>query len=473
MRISTSPRVAARSRHRVALLAATVVVGGGLMSASAAEPATTSSTFVPIAPCRLLDTRPAPDNVGTRATPVGDGESFTTQVTGINGNCTIPAGAVGISTNVAIVNPTAASFLTVHPSDVTRPLAASLNWVAGQAPTPNAVTVQLSADGKVTFFNYDGTVDLAVDVVGYYLPAAAPADVRMTDSQIAQLQWHADPAAHRSATLGAGSVTAAAGIAFDGDDQIWLVGEHGRVTAVDRDTLAATTTTIPGDGTLSDLVFDGTRLWTTDTTNDRLVAIDPVDGSVVRTVQLAGDVAGLAWGAGSLWTTVGTSLVPVAPSTGAIGTATTLPAAGRRVATDGTAVWVSHELAGTVSRVHATTRAVTTVSVGSHPTTLLFDGTWMWVVLYGDDRVVPLDANTGVAGTAVDLGSQPNGMAFDGSRLWVTSIFGSTTSVIDPYATELVQTYPAASGNWLAVFDGRNVWVASSDVTTTVARLLP
>ena len=48
--------------------------------------------YVPITPCRLFDTRPAPQNVGPRATPIGQGETFTLQVRGANGNCNIPAG---------------------------------------------------------------------------------------------------------------------------------------------------------------------------------------------------------------------------------------------------------------------------------------------------------------------------------------------------------------------------------------------
>jgi len=74
------------------------------------------------------------------------------------------------------INPTAASFLTVFPADQQRPVASSLNWVAGQAPTPNAVTVAASADGKISFYNLSGNVDLAVDIVGYYeLSTSGPA----------------------------------------------------------------------------------------------------------------------------------------------------------------------------------------------------------------------------------------------------------------------------------------------------------
>jgi hypothetical protein len=73
-----------------------------------------------------------------------------------------------VSLGVTVVNPTAASYLTVYPADVPRPLASNLNWVAGQPPTPNAVTAALSTDGRLAFYNFDGSVDVLVDIVGYY-----------------------------------------------------------------------------------------------------------------------------------------------------------------------------------------------------------------------------------------------------------------------------------------------------------------
>ncbi|MCU1389758.1 MAG: hypothetical protein JWL72_3096 [Ilumatobacteraceae bacterium] len=154
----------------VSLLA---VTSGGLLAASASG-SSSASSFVPITPCRLLDTRPA-NVVGIRSTPIAATETFATQASGTNGNCSIPPSATALSMDVVAVNPTASSFLTVFPSDQPLPLASSLNWVAGQAPTPNAVTVPLSSDGRVSFYNNAGTVDIAVDIVGYYQPESAGA----------------------------------------------------------------------------------------------------------------------------------------------------------------------------------------------------------------------------------------------------------------------------------------------------------
>jgi Collagen triple helix repeat (20 copies) len=146
---------------------AVLVMCGGLLTASAAG-SPKASSLVPITPCRLFDTRTGSDNVGTRSTPLGADETYVLQVWGTHGKCTIPAAATGVSLAMTIVNPTAASFLTVFPADAARPLASSLNWVAGQAPTPNGVTATLSDDGRMAIYNLAGSVDVLVDIVGYY-----------------------------------------------------------------------------------------------------------------------------------------------------------------------------------------------------------------------------------------------------------------------------------------------------------------
>ena len=92
------------------------------------------SMLVPIAPCRLFDTRPAPDNVGPVASPIEGGGVMTQAVHGQNGNCAVPTTATAVAMNVTVVGGTAASFLTIWPSDAPRPLASSLNWVPGAPP---------------------------------------------------------------------------------------------------------------------------------------------------------------------------------------------------------------------------------------------------------------------------------------------------------------------------------------------------
>jgi hypothetical protein len=150
-----------------AAVAVTLGAGAVVPFVSATASSGTRAVVVSITPCRLFDTRPAPDTVGPRAAPIGQADTHTSFGRGAVGQCNIPAGAIGLVMNVTAVNGTASSFLTVFPTDVPRPLASSLNWTAGQAATPNQVTSLLAADGRVSFFNASGSVNVLVDVVGY------------------------------------------------------------------------------------------------------------------------------------------------------------------------------------------------------------------------------------------------------------------------------------------------------------------
>lgn len=149
-------------------MAVAAVTAVGLVQIAGAAGNGTASVFVPIVPCRLVDTRSA-SVVGARSTPLGAAEVATFAVWGVNGNCSITTNATGIATNITAVNPTATSYVTVYPADADRrPTASNLNVVAGSAPTPNQVTVGLSASGAVSAYNNGGSLDLVIDIVGYY-----------------------------------------------------------------------------------------------------------------------------------------------------------------------------------------------------------------------------------------------------------------------------------------------------------------
>jgi hypothetical protein len=149
-----------------------VSLGAGGIGLIAHAAGSTPSSFVSITPCRLFDTRPAPDNVGDRSTPLNAGEDFLRQVTGTNGQCTIPAGATGISYNLTV--PTAIDgFLTVYPADATRPLSSNINPVAGEKIKANGGIVGLSATGAIKVYTLTGPLNALLDITGYYLSGSS------------------------------------------------------------------------------------------------------------------------------------------------------------------------------------------------------------------------------------------------------------------------------------------------------------
>ena len=128
----------------------------------------TGTGYSGITPARLADTRngaPTIDGAYAGGTPIGEGATFSVDVTGRGG---VPDGGVGaVALNVTVTAPTAASFLTVWPSGAGQPNASSINYVAGQT-VANMVIVKVGAGGQVSLFNNTGSADVIVDVLGWF-----------------------------------------------------------------------------------------------------------------------------------------------------------------------------------------------------------------------------------------------------------------------------------------------------------------
>lgn len=130
-----------------------------------------TSTYVPVTPTRLLDTR---YGTGAPKAKVGPGASIPLQITGAStGSGRVPStGVTAVVLNVTATDPTAASFVTVYPDRTPVPSVSNLNMTAGQT-VPNLVTVPVGADGAVRLLNHSGSTDLIADIAGYYVSGSS------------------------------------------------------------------------------------------------------------------------------------------------------------------------------------------------------------------------------------------------------------------------------------------------------------
>ncbi|MFJ6780936.1 hypothetical protein [Streptomyces yangpuensis] len=121
----------------------------------------TGSTFSAGAPVRLLDTR---EGLGARPGRVGPGGLVSLNVAGVEG---VPlTGVTAVVLNVTVTHPTQPGHLIVYPHGAGRPNVSNLNFTAGQTVS-NLVVVPV-VDGRVTFFNNSGDVDVIADLNGYF-----------------------------------------------------------------------------------------------------------------------------------------------------------------------------------------------------------------------------------------------------------------------------------------------------------------
>ncbi|HEX5114135.1 MAG TPA: hypothetical protein VFW65_02950, partial [Pseudonocardiaceae bacterium] len=125
------------------------------------DPATAATSFTPLSPTRILDTR---TTTGGHHAVIGPRGRATLQVAGMAG---IPADATSVVLNVTGVSPTAATFVTAVPDGAFDPGTSDLNIAAGQT-VPNMVVVPIASNGKIDFFNNAGQINVVADVTGYF-----------------------------------------------------------------------------------------------------------------------------------------------------------------------------------------------------------------------------------------------------------------------------------------------------------------
>jgi hypothetical protein len=140
------------------------------MTASVAPRAT--STFVPVTPCRIVDTRVrggafARDAQRSYAV-TGTGTAFAAQG-GRSGGCGIPSGARAVEATVSVVDPSRAGYTRVWPAGQGMPTATFLNFVPRESRT-NTGALPLATTGakQITLRNFGATADYVIDVQGYY-----------------------------------------------------------------------------------------------------------------------------------------------------------------------------------------------------------------------------------------------------------------------------------------------------------------
>ena len=144
----------------------TVVAGLPVQSAASAPlpiilGAEQASSFYTVPPCRVVDTR--------QSTPIANGERRDVLVGGV---CGIPAGARAIAANVtALAHGT--GHLALFPGNYPTPVSSVVTFSAGQIRASLAVLPLATDDSGVLAVRAllgGGSVDLILDVSGYYAP---------------------------------------------------------------------------------------------------------------------------------------------------------------------------------------------------------------------------------------------------------------------------------------------------------------
>jgi hypothetical protein len=145
-------------------------------------PPSAGTAYTALQPYRICDTRSVATTGYTTecsGSPLPQGPNLVVPITGVAGPSgqSVPPDAESVVLNVTAIGGTAATYLTVFPLGVgSRPNASNLN-VTADVNQANLVVVALGVDGDVGIYNAAGTINVAVDVEGYFAPASVSSSV--------------------------------------------------------------------------------------------------------------------------------------------------------------------------------------------------------------------------------------------------------------------------------------------------------
>ena len=122
----------------------------------------TAGQFVPVTPCRLVDTRTGPGAFG--GPWLGGGATRTFDIP--QSACGIPATATAYALNVTVLPHGPLQYLTVWPAGQARPPVSTLNAMQGDV-VANAALVAAGQSGGVSVYATDAT-DVILDIDGYF-----------------------------------------------------------------------------------------------------------------------------------------------------------------------------------------------------------------------------------------------------------------------------------------------------------------
>jgi hypothetical protein len=431
--------------------------------ADAVSPALPPLPFIALTPCRVADTRGngftgafGPPSLLANAT-----RSFT-----IAGQCGIPASAAAVSFNFAALNVGAIGDLRVFPAGGGVPLVSTLNYNGNTPNIANAAVVPLGTAGAITVQADATTIDLIIDLNGYYDGSGA---FQLSLSRRAALDqfWTTQNDTVLSLTT-VGSLPQF--LKSDGAD-IWVTnnnsGTVSRVRANDGKLREAWTGATNAYGVL---VAMGRILVTGSATPGNLYMIDPSQAAgAVTTVasNLGNSPHGITFDGARVWTANAVSVSIVTPGATLPWTVTTVTTGFSQLGGalyDGTNVWVTDSNAGTLLKLNSAGAILQTVTVGTLPQSPVFDGTNIWVPNYASSSVSVVRASSGaVLQTLTGNGlNGPFAAAFDGQRMLVTNLDGNSVSLWK--AADLTALGTFATGSITsplgACSDGLNFWIA-------------
>lgn len=148
--------------------ALSVLLGAASSLTLRAQASTQALGFVPINPCRLVDTRNPSGPLGGPSIAGGGSRDFTPAI----GDCGIPSSAVAYALNVTVVPYGPLGYITLWPAGYPEPVVSTMNSLDGRIKADAAI-VPAGVGGAISVSVTDDS-DVILDIDGYFVPNTTP-----------------------------------------------------------------------------------------------------------------------------------------------------------------------------------------------------------------------------------------------------------------------------------------------------------
>jgi len=173
-------------------------------------------------------------------------------------------------------------------------------------------------------------------------------------------------------------------------------------------------------------------VWVTQDFGPGLLRVDERTGKIARRFMFKGEAigAGLAFGAGSLWLTLGSDVARVDPKSGRV--LHRFPTGSRWLVFADGAVWAVRPENGLVTKIDPVENRITAqTKLHGWASDVAVGGGFVWVSVIPDSAVFRLSEDDLSVQGSSSTGPDPERLSFGGGKLWIANTAASSVSLLD------------------------------------------
>ena len=222
------------------------------------------------------------------------------------------------------------------------------------------------------------------------------------------------------------------------------------------------------------LAHDGTYLWNADSSSDIIYKLNPATGSIISTTTSPGPTPrGLAFHNNELWVADETDdkYYKINSSTGDIITehsVSELSAEG--IAFIGDSLYSVDDIQDRIYDVYSDLLSLSQYDTpGSVPAGFTYDGTYIWALDSGTDKLYKLTSSTGAVITSYDSPAlNPADITWDGTYLWILTTDDDNIYQINPTNGATISSFSTPSSNPVGLVYVDNNFYTSDPITNKI-----